>query len=119
MDNITKLVERLDIIQKFSLTLYGRYDLNKSIIWMVEEMGEVVAAIRKGKSKEDITGELGDLMAWIICLGNILDIRITEALEQTFTKEMNRQLSQYGHLKYASEGPELQSHSSGVDCNNV
>ncbi len=119
MDNIAQVAAKLDIIQRTSLTLYGRYDLNKSIIWMVEEMGEVVAAVRKGKSKEDITGELGDLLAWILCLGNILDIQISEALEQTFTKEVNRQLRQYGCLKYAAQEPGLQSDGSGADLDNA
>lgn len=91
----------LDAIQELSLHIYGKYDLQKSLIWMVEEMGEVISAVRKGKDKEEISGELGDLLAWIFHLGNILDIPISEALKSTFNKEIDRQLHAYGKLKYS------------------
>ncbi|MFB5761893.1 MazG nucleotide pyrophosphohydrolase domain-containing protein [Paenibacillus medicaginis] len=100
--NIEERIVELDNIQDASLQVYGRYDLDKSIIWMVEELGEVVAAIRKGKTKEEISGELGDLMAWIFCLGNIMNIKISDALRETFFKEFDRQIKVYGKLKYAS-----------------
>ncbi|HEY2493756.1 MAG TPA: MazG nucleotide pyrophosphohydrolase domain-containing protein [Paenibacillus sp.] len=98
-----ELVISVDHIQERFNQVYGRYDLNKSMIWMVEELGEVVSAIRKGKTKEEIQGELGDLMAWIFCLGNILDINISQALTVTFEKEVNRQLEVYGDLKYSKK----------------
>ncbi|WP_211267815.1 MazG nucleotide pyrophosphohydrolase domain-containing protein [Paenibacillus antarcticus] len=98
-----ELVISVDHIQERFNQVYGRYDLNKSMIWMVEELGEVVSAIRKGKTKEEIQGELGDLMAWIFCLGNILDINISQALTSTFEKEVNRQFKVYGDLKYVKK----------------
>ncbi|WP_261301708.1 MazG nucleotide pyrophosphohydrolase domain-containing protein [Paenibacillus andongensis] len=99
-EEIATNAAHLDEIQATSLKIYGRYDLEKSMIWMVEEMGEVISAIRKGKSKEEITGEMGDLMAWLFCLGNILDIKVSDAVEGTFHKEVNRQLRLYSELKY-------------------
>ena len=87
-------------IQEDALQIFGKYDLDKSLIWMTEEFGEVFQAIRKGKNKDDITGEIGDLITWIFCIANILDISLEEAINSTFTKELNRQLATYGHLKY-------------------
>lgn len=100
-----KTLREIDQLQHVSLHIYGKYDLQKSLIWMTEEMGEVISAIRKSHSKEDISGELGDLMAWIFCLGNILEIPLSESIQGTFHKEINRQLNTYGKLKYDhSEG---------------
>lgn len=97
-----ELEKAIDQIQEKFLLVYGSYDLHRSIIWMVEELGEVVSAIRKNKSLDDIEGELGDLLAWIFCLGNILNINVSKALTGTFDKEVNRQFREYGALKYAS-----------------
>ena len=90
-------------IQLGALKLYGKYDVDKSLIWMAEEFGEVVAAIHKGHSKECIKEELGDLLAWIFCLSNIFDIELVEAMQDTMEKEINRQLRKYGELKYSDE----------------
>lgn len=43
----------IDHIQEEFYQVYGKYDLQKSMIWMVEELGEVISAIRKEKSKEE------------------------------------------------------------------
>ena len=68
---------------------------------MTEELGEVISAIRKKHDKEDISGEIGDLFAWIICLCNILDIDLRDSINKTYLKELSRQYSEYGKLKYS------------------
>lgn len=67
--------EVLENLQNDALNIFGKYDLDKSLIWMTEEYGEMIQEIRK-KSKEDITEEMGDLFAWILCISNILDIKL-------------------------------------------
>ncbi len=93
-------IRNIDNIQNEALKIYGKYDLEKSMLWMTEEFGEFFKAIRKDCTKEEITGEMGDLLAWILCMGNILDIRLSDAIENTFKKEIQRQLTQYSTLKY-------------------
>jgi NTP pyrophosphatase (non-canonical NTP hydrolase) len=100
MDISTK---NLDEIQDLSLELYGRYDLDKSLLWFVEEVGELIAAIRKGKERSEVVGELGDAFAWLVCLSNILDIDLKEALQITMDKEAARQMRVYGRLKYTEK----------------
>lgn len=99
----TKHQGAIDSIQNDALLIFGKYDLHLSMIWMAEEFGEVFQAIRKEKSKEEITGEFGDLLAWIFCLANILNIRVEDAINYTFSKEISRQLSVYGKMKYCDE----------------
>ena len=43
---------------------------------------------------------MGDLLAWIFCIGNILDIKVSDALKLTMEKEITRQLRTYNRLKY-------------------
>lgn len=103
MEVIKELDEKLkniDEIQNLMVNIYGKYDLNLSMLWMTEELGEVVAAIRKGLPKNEVTEELGDLIVWIFNIGNILSIKIEDAMRISMKKEVNRQLKKYGKIKY-------------------
>lgn len=99
----TTFIDCVNEIQDVALEIYGKYDLEKSMLWMTEEFGEFFKAIRKDESKERITEEMGDLLAWILCIGNILDIQIADAIKNTMSKEIGRQLEVYQKLKYASK----------------
>lgn len=98
----TSFLDCVDEVQNVAMEIYGRYDLEKSMLWMTEEFGEFFKSIRKEESKERIMEEMGDLLAWILCMGNILDIRVADAIELTMKKEINRQLEVYHKLKYSS-----------------
>lgn len=91
-------------IQGVSLELHGKYDRDKALLWFVEEVGELIAAIRKGRCKEDVFGEFSDVLVWVVCLSNILDIDLSAAFQAGARKEAKRQLRQYGGYKYASKG---------------
>lgn len=93
-------IDTISNIQNEALKIYGKYELDKSMIWMMEEFGELVQAIRKNKDKKHIQEELGDLVAWVFCLSNILDIDLSEAIKGTFIKEIDRQLRTYNRMKY-------------------
>ena len=49
--------------------------------WLVEETGELAQDIRKG-DKEKQEHELGDVLAWLVSLANILDIDVTKTIER-------------------------------------
>lgn len=98
------VLRKSDDLQDVALSLYGRYDLDKSIIWMVEELGEFVSALRKNEGKARVSEELGDLFAWVLHLANILDLRLSASLAVAFQKEIHRQLLQHGKLRYDSQG---------------
>lgn len=91
-------------LQNDALNIYGKYDLEKSLIWMTEEYGEVIQAVRKQKMSTEITEELGDLLAWVFCIANILDISIEDSINASFSKEIMRQINTYGKMKYCSDG---------------
>ena len=97
---LDKKLKNIDEIQNLMVNIYGKYDLNLSMLWMTEELGEVVAAIRKGFPEHEVTEELGDLIVWIFNIGNILNIKIEDAMRISMEKEVNRQLKKYGKIKY-------------------
>ena len=97
----TEFINCVDEIQRVALEIYGKYYLEKSMLWMTEEFGEFFKSIRKEEDQKDIAGEMGDLLAWIFCIGNILDIKVSDALKLTMEKEITRQLRTYNRLKYA------------------
>ena len=100
------VLDALVRLQKDALAIFGRYDLSKSLLWLVEEVGELTQAIRKQKSKDEIAGEIADLAVWVICLCNILDVELSECVKSAFKKEIRRQISVYGRMKYSEMNEE-------------
>lgn len=101
--DVKEITRPLENLQMLSYELQGKYDIDKSLIWMTEELGEVISAIRKNYDKNEISGEIGDLFAWIVCLCNILDISLQDSINKTYIKELKRQQKAYGKLKYANK----------------
>jgi NTP pyrophosphatase (non-canonical NTP hydrolase) len=87
-------------IQGIFLQLYGTYDIDKSCLWLTEEVGEFIAAIRKGKVDQDIFSELCDITVWTFILANSLGYDMRKMLEYSLRKESGRQMQKYGKLKY-------------------
>lgn len=49
--------------------------------WFVEEVGELAKDIRKGEKKAQAY-ELGDVLAWLVSIANILEIDLTETIQR-------------------------------------
>ena len=97
---LDKKLKYIDEIQNLMINIYGKYDINLSMLWMTEELGEVIAAIRKGLPEREVVEELGDLIVWIFNIGNILNIKIEDSMRISIKKEIIRQLKKYGEIKY-------------------
>lgn len=89
----------LSELQALSNEIHGKYDVDKSIVWMVEELGEFVQAIRKKKAKYEIEEELGDLLTWIFIIGNSMDLKIDNCITRSFKKEYERKKLQAAKIK--------------------
>jgi NTP pyrophosphatase (non-canonical NTP hydrolase) len=63
-------------------TTYGRRDrargVEATVAWLVEEVGELARAVRKGTEEERLH-ELGDVLAWLASLANQLDLSLDNA----------------------------------------
>ena len=63
-------------------TLYGERDRARgttaSVAWLVEEVGELAQAVRKG-DREGQLHELGDVLAWLASLADQLGLSLDDA----------------------------------------
>lgn len=75
----------LKAYQKLIAEIYLKKDskrgLDKTFNWLVEEIGELAQAIRKGK-KDKIREEFADCLAWLLSVATILGIDAEKAMEK-------------------------------------
>jgi NTP pyrophosphatase (non-canonical NTP hydrolase) len=72
----------LDVFQQHIAATFGERDeargIASSVAWLVEEVGELSQAIRKGSADQQ-RHELGDVLAWLCSIANHLGISMSEA----------------------------------------
>ena len=73
----------LDDVQQHMADIFGESDaargLAASVAWLVEEVGELAQAIRKGSADQQLH-ELGDVLAWTASIANQLGLRLDDAM---------------------------------------
>ena len=69
------------LIKKIYFKKDSKRGLDKTFNWLVEEIGELARAIRKGE-REKIKEEFADCLAWLLSVGSILEIDSEEAMEK-------------------------------------
>lgn len=55
--------------------------ISKTFNWLVEEIGELARAIRKGERKK-IKEEFADCLAWLLSVGSILGVDAEQAMDK-------------------------------------
>ena len=55
--------------------------VDKTFVWLVEEVGELAEAVRK-RDKEKLYEEISDVIAWTLSLANLLEVDVEEAMER-------------------------------------
>ena len=63
----------------------------RTLLWLVEELGELVSVINKEKPREKIEEELADVLAWLVSVANLLEID----LEKAFVKKYHKDIENY------------------------
>ncbi len=54
-----------------------------TFMWLMEEIGELAAALREG-SPEELRGEFADVLAWLTTIANVAEIDLTEAVREKY-----------------------------------
>ena len=74
-------------LQKLIETMYSAKDRRRgspdTFLWLVEEIGELAAALREGTPREK-ADEFADVLAWLATLANIEGIDLTEAVREKY-----------------------------------
>lgn len=50
-----------------------------TFMWLTEEIGELATALRSG-TKEEVTLEFADVLAWLATIANVVDVDLEEAV---------------------------------------
>ena len=73
--------------QRLIREMYLEKDVARGIdgtfMWLMEEVGELAAALREG-SREDQAEEFADVLAWLTTIANVAGVDLAEALRQKY-----------------------------------
>jgi NTP pyrophosphatase (non-canonical NTP hydrolase) len=77
----------LSQLQQVIHEIYDAKDRKRGVegtfMWFMEEVGELSAALRGG-SKEELTLEFADVLAWLATLANVAGVDLEEAMHQKY-----------------------------------
>jgi NTP pyrophosphatase (non-canonical NTP hydrolase) len=65
-----------------------------TFMWLMEEIGELAAALRAGNDRENLEEEFADVLAWLTTIANVAEIDLTAAVQ----KKYGRGCPGCGHL---------------------
>ena len=75
-------------LQSLIRTMYGAKDeargASGTFMWLMEEVGELAAALRDGSSKEELAAEFADVLAWLATIANVAGVDLDEALRRKY-----------------------------------
>jgi NTP pyrophosphatase (non-canonical NTP hydrolase) len=54
-----------------------------TFMWLMEEVGELAAALREG-TQEELAAEFADVLAWLTTIANVAEIDLTEAVTKKY-----------------------------------
>lgn len=74
-------------LQELMMTYYGEKDkargIDKTTLWLVSELGELAEAIRT-QNTDNIQEEIADVLAWLLSLGNVLEIDVEKCFYRKY-----------------------------------
>ncbi len=77
----------LNDFQRKIREMYFEKDLARGVdgtfMWLMEEVGELAAALREGTPEEQ-AAEFADVLAWLTTIANVAGIDLAEALERKY-----------------------------------
>ena len=74
-------------LQNLIETMYSVKDVQRgsagTFMWLMEEIGELAAALREG-TPEELAAEFADVLAWLATIANVADIDLTKAVQDKY-----------------------------------
>jgi len=92
-----RVVEHLTSIKEFQQlmkTLYGERDVargpQKTMLWLVSEVGELAEAMVKENSLESVRSEIADVLAWLCSVCNVLEVDLERSATSKYCNKCPR-----------------------------
>lgn len=75
-------------LQALIRRMYGSKDeargVDGTFMWLMEEVGELAAALRDGSPREELAAEFADVLAWLATIANVAKVDLDEALRKKY-----------------------------------
>lgn len=77
----------LSDLQSLIRKMYSSKDevrgIDGTFMWLMEEVGELAAALREG-SREELAREFADVLAWLATIANVAGIDLEQAVREKY-----------------------------------
>jgi NTP pyrophosphatase (non-canonical NTP hydrolase) len=74
-------------LQSLIAQMYSSKDeargIDGTFMWLMEEVGELAAALREGKH-EELPGEFADVLAWLATIANVARVDLEQAVLEKY-----------------------------------
>ena len=84
---------RVSELQRHVAELYLEKDRRRGVqptfLWLMEEVGELAEAVRRGE-REALDEEFADVLAWLASLANLLDVDLESAFARKYPERCAR-----------------------------
>lgn len=77
------LKDMQDLISKMYSQKDDARGVEGTFMWLMEEIGELAAALREGKPQET-AAEFADVLAWLATIANVAEIDLTQAVQDKY-----------------------------------
>ena len=57
--------------------------IDGTFMWLMEEVGELAAALREG-TPEELSAEFADVLAWLTTIANVANVDLSEAISKKY-----------------------------------
>jgi len=77
------LAEFQELIRRMYLPKDVARGVDGTFMWLMEEIGELAAALRQG-THEQRAAEFADVLAWLTTIANVVGVDLTEAITEKY-----------------------------------
>ncbi|WP_145195119.1 MazG nucleotide pyrophosphohydrolase domain-containing protein [Thalassoglobus polymorphus] len=77
------LKELQELIQKMYSSKDEQRGIDGTFMWLMEEVGELAAALREG-TPEELAREFADVLAWLATIANVANIDLEQAVIEKY-----------------------------------
>jgi NTP pyrophosphatase (non-canonical NTP hydrolase) len=73
--------------QRLIREMYHEKDVARGVdgtfMWLMEEVGELAAALREG-TPEELAAEFADVLAWLVTIANVSNVDLAKAVSEKY-----------------------------------